>query len=355
MLLLAACGRLGFGTDGTDGTTDSPIDAPGQVDAAPGSPDAARVAHNLAFVSSMTYLPDVGGAQAADVACRGLAIEAGLSGTFVALLADSSRGALDALAGSRGWTDVAGTPIADLPTDWVDGRMVNPLRLDEAGQPAPGDSWIGDASNHCLDWTSAQFVDIGRHAPSAQVVQQGAGASCNQANAFICVELGDATPLDVPVETGRIAFVTANVWPGGSGIAGADAQCAADAASAGLPGSYLAWLGTSTTPGFDRFDTAGAPWRRVDGVRLTATAAEFAAQTPGGQLRTFLNRTAAGDAVTGTGVHTGAAGATCADWTDVSGATSNTTGYAVSADVDEFWNNTALPCNFALRLVCLQE
>jgi len=40
---------------------------------------------------------------------------------FVALLHDASPTPLDALTGSRGWIDPAGTLIADLPSDWLDG------------------------------------------------------------------------------------------------------------------------------------------------------------------------------------------------------------------------------------------
>ena len=67
----------------------------------------------------------------------------------------------------------------------------------------------------------------------------------------------------------RLVFVTAQLYDGDlGGLAGADAECQALADSAGLPGTYMAWLSDSTASPSTRFTRLGVPFERVDGVRI---------------------------------------------------------------------------------------
>ncbi len=68
-------------------------------------------------------------------------------------------------------------------------------------------------------------------------------------------------------------FVTSSdVTPVGLTLASADAECALRASAAGLPGTYVAWLSTSTVSALSRLGTARG-WVRTDGLPFTDSAA----------------------------------------------------------------------------------
>jgi hypothetical protein len=67
------------------------------------------------------------------------------------------------------------------------------------------------------------------------------------------------------------AFVSAGYYYPSNGMGGADTICTSEAAAAGLPGTYRAFLATTQASGMSRFGEGGAPWVRVDGVVLAAT------------------------------------------------------------------------------------
>jgi len=64
----------------------------------------------------------------------------------------------------------------------------------------------------------------------------------------------------------NIAFVTSAKYVGGQfgGLDAADKECARLALAARLPGTYKAWLSTSTEDAIDRLGSARG-WVRVDG------------------------------------------------------------------------------------------
>jgi hypothetical protein len=90
---------------------------------------------------------------------------------------------------------------------------------------------------------------------------------------------GDARVLpDGPNAGANLVFVTSTQPLAGSlgGIAGADAVCSERATASGLPGTYVAFVSTSTTNAIDRI--AGARgWIRVDGLPFADTPADIAA------------------------------------------------------------------------------
>jgi hypothetical protein len=124
--------------------------------------------------------------------------------------------------------------------------------------------------------------------------------------------------------TSNIAFVT-SVGPtlGSLGsLAAADAYCNGRAQAAGLPGSYVAWLSTSTTNAIDRL-TGSRGWSRVDGKAFVDTPADLVAGTIFYPLDVdeFGNRVPAMMAV-GTATDNNGnvvAGYTCNDYTSTSG------------------------------------
>jgi hypothetical protein len=69
----------------------------------------------------------------------------------------------------------------------------------------------------------------------------------------------------------KIVFVTDGLYGGGlGGVAGADQICQTEATSAGLPGTYLAWLSETAgiTGPINRFTHATIPYRLVNGTEI---------------------------------------------------------------------------------------
>jgi hypothetical protein len=78
--------------------------------------------------------------------------------------------------------------------------------------------------------------------------------------------------------TNNVTFVSApTITPGTlGGFVPADAACQAEADAAGLPGTYVAWLSTSTTNAIDRL-AGSRGWVRADGAPFVDAIADLAA------------------------------------------------------------------------------
>jgi List-Bact-rpt repeat protein len=125
----------------------------------------------------------------------------------------------------------------------------------------------------------------------------------------------------------NLAFVTAATFTPGAlgGLAGADAACAQAAAGANLPGTYRAWLSTSTVSAVQRLSSlASSPrgWNRIDGRPFTDTLAALQSGQVLWPLR--LNETGASysietDVMTGTNGDGGSiTNLACGDWRQTS-------------------------------------
>jgi hypothetical protein len=75
------------------------------------------------------------------------------------------------------------------------------------------------------------------------------------------------------VTTPKRMFVTSELYQGGlvGGLDGADAKCAARAASAGLGGMFKAWLSTSSASPKSRLTHSTAEYKLVDGTMVAAS------------------------------------------------------------------------------------
>lgn len=169
-----------------------------------------------------------------------------------------------------------------------------------------------------------------------------------------CVVPVGATPIAARF-TGKynVAFTaSAQMRDGAFGIANADAQCNQLAASARLPGTYVAWLSTSSSDAKARIGnasgwitTAGLPFAR-DRAALLAADIKYPAQWDETRKQTGV------PLYTGTnagGEHTGNS---CGDWTSTTGYTE--AGY--SDAVDQYFatgTGTALPCGASAHVLCL--
>lgn len=319
---------------------------------------------NRTFVTSTTTDGAAGGIAGADAICSTRATEAGLIGTFIAYVSDSTTTAASRLASSRGWVRTDGAPFADAPTSFSDRSVVFPIRLDEAGNDLgtvsvfTGTAGGIAAASHCLDWTSNLATDDG-----TGTLSQFAGAAmgswamgCDQQRHLLCVETGRHVPVAIhPDPESPLAFSTRTLWTPGGGRESADAVCAADATSAGLTGTFLAAVATSTESIEARFP-AGATYRRIDGVRLL--------RSPGLFVADFLDAPPDVDALGATvendywtGVKrwnvTADLNDNCSDWTDASGTITGEMHHTAYTDLRTSAKRD--PCSTPLPVLCLQK
>ena len=65
----------------------------------------------------------------------------------------------------------------------------------------------------------------------------------------------------------KLVFVTSGAWLGDlGGVAGADAKCQQEADAEGVPGTFLAWISTSTTSPASRFAKSPYRYELIDGT-----------------------------------------------------------------------------------------
>lgn len=295
---------------------------------------------NVMFVTSVGYTGDLGGITGGDARCQDRAAAAGLPGTYLAWLSDSTHDARDRLAGARGWVRPDGLPVADTIDDLVWSRLYYPPLLDEFGHTLADDVTEGavmtgtsydgrvSAGDHCQDWTSTDDGALSGDPHDVGHWSYGAVMNCSLPSRLYCLGVDLAEPVEAPgVPPGvRIAFVSHGTLKGNAGAAGFDALCAQEAADAGLPGTFVALVATTTQSAIARagLDLTRALWYRPDGVKLSA----WGSVVPGGlRLLAPITVDAVGQTNLATyGVWTGSlspgtpstndyASASCLDWT----------------------------------------
>jgi hypothetical protein len=254
---------------------------------------------NYMFVTSVGLGAAMGGLAGGDAHCKARAAAAGLGGTrYVAWLTTTAVSAASRLGVARGWIRPDGLPFADSVAAIQRDETFYPPRIDEFGNdiavaspygfiPVWSGTWPASptfAGHTCEDWSS-QSTTIG-----AWVGNAASGVGWNWNGALYacegwqlpvyCFETDYANPVSVagPPPGSRIAFLARDfIFPLGGGIASADARCMADAAAAGVQGTFKALIADIGRPAMDstRFDSAGAPWYRRDGVPIVRLAADY--------------------------------------------------------------------------------
>ena len=176
----------------------------------------------------------------------------------------------------------------------------------------------------------------------------------------------DSNKFQAKFQNTKTVFVTSTTTTGNiqhdglTGLAAADSICNERASSAGLPGTYMAWLSSGSASARDRLDCThdDVPFVRVDGV----TVANDWADLVDGSLTARINRDENGKLYQGWGVqvwtgtyNSGAAwtingGRHCSGWTSTSGngrfGWSNNAGWTQQNDA---------PCSGGKRLYCFQQ
>ena len=175
-----------------------------------------------------------------------------------------------------------------------------------------------------------------------------------------CFHDNDSSSYYIAAPPHNIVFVTSTSQDGNlGGLAGADAICNARAAAAALPGTYVAWLSTSTVDAKDRLGTARG-WVRPDGLPFADTVADITAGkifypprldefgtdvSVLGFLVTAYTGTLSAGTVTPTP-------STCMDWTDNN--VDLFTGLGQADATTEMWtdSNAGARCIAQVRLYC---
>ena len=365
-------------TTDTNTTDAHTADAHGVADVASDAVDADGGLPNIIFVTSISYPSNLGGLEGADEKCRQRAEAAGLSGTFIALLSTSTGSAKSRLGTARGWVRTDGKPFADRQQDLFStsltaidsARTYYPPNLDEFGNVLPintivtsgtqFDGTLDTRGGSCDDWTStaAMMKAIGYPRDGAHGYLFGGWSSCPYAGNLTCIEISRTSRVDPPSlpQIRRTAFVSTGYFYPVNGMAGADAVCASDAATAGLPGTYRALLATTQASAMSRFSVGGAPWVRVDGVVLAATPSEFAA----GNWLAPLNVTARGAHLANWAVWVGSPGpsavgiSTCNDWNPTDPSTQGGTTTIAYSSETSWWREDKCDWSYG-RVFCLQQ
>jgi len=350
-------------TGGTPGPTSAATDTP-----TPGGTPT----FNKVFVTSTTQGANFGSASAADTVCQNIATGAGLTGTFVAWLSDANSSAVARLGAARGFVRIDGQPFADQVSDVTAGKIWNPLRVDEHGNPISGTTtvWTGTdrdgtvAAGTCVNWTSVLTTDAGltgrtEGGPVSWTARGNSG--CGATRRLYCFQTDFSAALAPIPTSGKLAFYSVGgLTPApGAGITAADTLCMNEATAAGLSGTYQALLATTTATAISRFGAASTSiYVRPDGI-VIAPGATLAS---GNSLESGIWQHADGTYAANSNAWTGAtspsvvgtAASTCDDWQ----ATTSTSGIGGAVTfADAMWWNafTNGDCTQPFKVYCLEE
>ncbi len=326
---------------------------------------------NRMFVTSGTIIPgNLGGLAGADSICQTAATAASLAGTYRAWLSHSTADAVTRLGTASGWIRTDGRPFANDKAEIATGLLFHPPRVSENGVDLFDLSVVTGTYNgvyntndgDCGLYTSqVGSVTSGISSSASEMFSAYGSTGCNQPAHLYCFGIDrQSTVIQPPPPTGfRRAFM--RLWTPGAGLADADAACQADATLAGLPGTFLALLPTSTASALSRFNLAGRPWLRTDNVSVLPTAAMWATAT---FFDSGPNRSANGTISWGNYVHwsgapnlstAGTNATTCESWTKP--ALTATYGIAGQTRLTAFTNNSSnIMCDFASgTITCLEQ
>jgi|CXWL01.1.fsa_nt_gi hypothetical protein len=326
---------------------------------------------NVVFVSSATYLSNLGSAFAYDIQCNMLATAAGLNNltnnAFIAWISTSTSHARARLGTARGFVRPDGVPVADTITSLLDSNQIwNPIRIDEWGNdlgsvyPMTGTLSNGMAAlANCSNWTSTSGsvqMAVGSAARGPVHWTNYVGAPpCNQGPLPIyCIQKTANRPLALLPERGKYIYVTSTNFVPGSGRSGADDLCNAQKPAGA--GQVRALLATTTLKASSLVDHFGT-YIRVDG-QVVGTGAELMTT---GWLRSGIWQTGAGAYVapfmawTGSVDMTtlGTATGTCGNWTQ--GNVSGIVGFPTQTEAPKWWNAGTTPCSGTLPLYCIEQ
>jgi len=328
---------------------------------------------NIVFVTSTTTSANFGNLEAADTICNQLAQAAGLAGTYVAWLSDSSQDAITRVGSASGWVRTDGRVFARDRNALVSAQISYPPLLNETGAlvTPTGVDFVFTGTDGtgvrvpetCNDWQSIANEDIGHFGypdGGGGVWSSSGNVVCNAQGRFYClgIDFDDPVELAPPPEGARLAFATNAQLPADAGRPAADELCASEATAAGHAGTFLALMAAPGETLWDRHDLSGPSWVRPDGV--VAFSTETSLEQWGELIEAPLVLDARGSLIlgiqfwSGVGTPTEVADATttCDGWTDTT-YPQRPTGWTIYAN----WLDPVVEviCDSERTIACLQE
>ena len=267
---------------------------------------------------------------------------------------------------ARGWVRPDSVPFADTIDDLIAGRIFYPPELDETGAVTDTDVVTmtrADGTAHtetCGDLVSMTGRPLfGRPlATTGEWTEWGTFLDlCGAPARLYCFGVDRTVPVSPAPVMGRRAFVTDGPFRPGAGRDDADALCAGEATAAGLSGTFLALLPTTTESAAARFPD-GPTWVRLDGVALAETPRAFFDE----RLVAPLNRTPTGR-YRSDGAWSGAAtprdvarpSDSCSNWMDGSAASADLGVGRVAQAGPEFFGYGGTTCDMDQPVYCLER
>ncbi len=354
---------------------------------------------NITFVTSTSSTGALGTLAAADTRCNTLAAAARLAGTYHAWLSYGTAGAAPLHARERisqgPYLRVDGAVISPSRDVLIrSGTLSNPINRTEQNDTRNTAVWTGTdnvgafTGNVCNNWTIGTSTPIGTVGSSALATAgwtQNAAPTCDTQAALYCIQddcdgtayvdfatdnnhcgaCGNACPAELTCiegECGAYVFITSTTSSGTAinGLANGDDLCNARAASVRLPGTFRAWLSSSTVAAPSR--VVDAPYYRLDNLPIATGLAHLlsSATTP---LSNPINldETGAVTALTQVWTGTSATGVTTAnlmcltDWTGVGTTRASPGTYGTPSSTDGTWTNAGTRlCSGQSALYCFQ-
>jgi len=166
--------------------------------------------------------------------------------------------------------------------------------------------------------------------------------------------------------TTRRVFVTKKTYaPNFGGLSGGDGICQASASAAGLGGTWMAWLSSSTVDASSRLEHAAVPYVDMTGARIAQNWTELTS----GTLERAIDHDATGalapaelvwtSTLSNGSTSSGAQGA-CLDWTSADSARNADVGTTAAVldggAVGLSWTfSAASPCDASFPLYCIEQ
>ncbi|MCP3974445.1 MAG: hypothetical protein GY720_08125 [bacterium] len=155
-------------------------------------------------------------------------------------------------------------------------------------------------------------------------------------------------------------FVTSTTIPTDQGVAFADAQCNSLASAAGLSGTYVAWLSTTTENAVDRLVATSGPFVRASPSAPAATIADDIADLTDSSLDNAIGFDESGNVPANNSVWTGTLAdgtlelnRNCNDWAG-GGFPDATHGQPAAADLDWTQADNRTNCGVGRRMYCFE-
>lgn len=323
----------------------------------------------VVFVHNGTTGMLTGAATNWDGFCQVDAGNKGLAGNYMAWISDSTSSPSTRFTqASVPYVLVDGTQIADDWADLTDGTLDAPINLDAVGSVYFGTIQTGTTTSgthsgsSCSDWTTASMPSRGDPTSTSSTWTDGyiGMEACNNAMAFYCFEQGGSAP--EPPED-KVIFLSSAQYTGNlGGLSGADATCQSLASSAGLTGTFKAWLSDSSSSPAVRFTQSTSDYVDTVGNVIANGWSDLTNGSIDGVIEysetgnrifpvivsdVWTNTNGAGGLISG--------GVNCSDWTTSSGG-SNRGNAGTRTATDSTWTDSGNPqCNSAAHLYCVEQ